>query len=39
MKEVFLYHGTEEQFQEMLDSCIVTKFAPRPGINLRKKNR
>jgi hypothetical protein len=26
MKDFFLYHGTEEQFQEMLASCRVTKF-------------
>ena len=26
MKQIFLYHGTEAQFQEMLASCSVTKF-------------
>jgi hypothetical protein len=30
MKQVFLYHGSEEQFQEMLSSCCVTKFQKSP---------
>jgi hypothetical protein len=31
MKSVFLYHGTEEQFQEMITSCRVTKFRREPN--------
>ena len=30
MKPVFLYHGTEEQFDEMLASCRNTKFRKEP---------
>lgn len=30
MEAVFLYHGTEEQFLEMLASCRVTKFRKTP---------
>jgi hypothetical protein len=30
MKSVFLYHGSEEQFEEMLSSCRVTKFQKSP---------
>ncbi len=28
-REVFLYHGTEEQYREMVASCEVTKFKRR----------
>ena len=31
MKSIFTYHGTEEQYQEMLESCNVTKFQRKRG--------
>lgn len=35
MKEIFLYHGTEEQFQEILNSCTVIKNYPYKAGNRR----
>jgi hypothetical protein len=37
MKAIFLYHGTEEQFQEMLSSCVVTKFKKKSNQSLEPR--